>query len=63
MSCMEIFLSSVIIHLLSFQVLKQVRMTTDANIERNVELFLPILFEKLSDNSMFILCKIIFKLK
>ncbi|CAF4744039.1 unnamed protein product, partial [Rotaria sp. Silwood2] len=35
-------------------VFEEVRMTTDTDIERNVELFLPMLFEKLPDNSMFI---------
>ncbi|CAF3311671.1 unnamed protein product [Rotaria socialis] len=35
-------------------VFEEVRMTTDTNIARNVELFLPVLFEKLPDNSMFI---------
>ncbi|CAF2903414.1 unnamed protein product [Rotaria sp. Silwood2] len=35
-------------------VFEEVRMTTDTDIERNVQLFLPMLFEKLPDNSMFI---------
>ncbi|CAF2779622.1 unnamed protein product [Rotaria sp. Silwood2] len=41
-------------------VFEEVRMTTDTDIERNVQLFLPMLFEKLPDNSMFISGKIIF---
>jgi hypothetical protein len=59
-SCMKILLSSGIIHLLPFQIFEEVRMTTDTDIERNMELFLSVLFEKLSDNSMFISGKIIF---
>jgi hypothetical protein len=35
-------------------------MTTDVDIEHNVELLLPVLFEKLPNNSMFISGKIIF---
>ncbi|CAF5149487.1 unnamed protein product, partial [Rotaria sp. Silwood1] len=35
-------------------IFEEVRMTTDIDIELNVELFLPDLFEKLPDNSMFI---------
>jgi hypothetical protein len=59
-NCMNILVSSGIIHLLPFQIFEEVRMTTDLNIERNVELFLPVLFEKLPDNSVFISGKIIF---
>jgi hypothetical protein len=53
---MKILLSSGIIHLLLFQIFEEVRMTTDTDtdIEHNVELFLPVLLEKLPDNSMFI---------
>ena len=43
-----------------FQILEEIRITTDIDLERNVESFLPVLFEKLSDNSMFILGKKIF---
>jgi len=57
---MKILLLSGIIQLLSFQILEEVRMTNDTDIERNVELFLPVLFEKLPDNSVFISGKIIF---
>jgi hypothetical protein len=35
-------------------------MTTDIDIEHNVKLFLPMLFEKVPDNSTFISGKIIF---
>ena len=48
-------------HLLSFQIFEEVRMTMDIDVERNVELFLPVLFEKVPDNSMFISGKIMFK--
>ncbi|CAF1375267.1 unnamed protein product [Rotaria sordida] len=35
-------------------IFEEVRMTTDIDVEHNVELFLPALFEKVPDNSMFI---------
>jgi hypothetical protein len=35
-------------------------MTTDIDIELNVESFLPVLFEKLPDNSMYVSGKTIF---
>ena len=54
------FLTSCIIHLLSFRIFEEVRMTIDIDAERNVELFLPALFEKVLDNSMFISDKIMF---
>ncbi|CAF1221405.1 unnamed protein product [Rotaria magnacalcarata] len=54
MSCMKFFLSSAIIHILYILVLEQVRMITDTDIERNVELFLTMLLEKLPNNSMFL---------
>lgn len=51
---MDNLYSSTIINLFFFQIFEEVRMTTDTDIERNIELFLPILFEKLPDKSMFI---------
>ena len=60
-NCMNSFLTSCIIHLMSFQIFEEVRMTMDIDVERNVELFLPVLFEKVPDNSMFISGKIMFK--
>ncbi|CAF2156958.1 unnamed protein product [Rotaria magnacalcarata] len=60
MSCMKFFLSSAIIHILYILVLEQVRMITDTDIERNVELFLTMLLEKLPNNSMFLSGKTIF---
>jgi hypothetical protein len=61
---MKTFLSSGINHLSPFQIFEEVRMTTDTDIERNVELFLPVLLEKIPENLMFVSGKIIFnKLK
>ncbi|CAF4097291.1 unnamed protein product, partial [Adineta steineri] len=39
---------------LSCLILEEIRITTDIDLEQNVESFLPFLFEKLPDNSMFI---------
>jgi hypothetical protein len=59
-SFMKILFSSGTNHLLPFQIFEEVRMTNDTDIERNVELFLSGLFEKVPDNSIFISGKTIF---
>ncbi|CAF2055407.1 unnamed protein product [Rotaria magnacalcarata] len=40
-------------------ILEEIRMDTDTDLERNVELLLPLLFEKLPDNAMFVSGKVI----